>query len=101
MRGKYTESFKQRIVLKYEALEPKPKQGEFAEQHQLNLNSFRNWLHEFRERKQEFGIIELKTEEEETRPKSKIPIHISLQNGVNIDVVLEESQFFDLIWQRK
>ena len=101
MRTKYTDSFKRDIVQKYEAMSPKPKQGDFANQHQLNLNSFRNWLHEFREREQEFGIIELKTEEEKPSTKAKIPIHISLQNGINIEAVLEEAQFFDLIWQRR
>ena len=99
MRTKYTESFKREIVQKYDAMSPKPKQADFAKQHQLNLNSFQNWLHKFREKKQEFGIVELKSEEK-PKPESKIPIHISLQNGVNIDAVLEESQFFDLIWQR-
>ena len=100
MRGKYTESFKRDIVQKYEALSPKPKQADFSKQHQVNLNSFRMWLHEFKERKQEFGIIELKSEDK-PKHESKIPVHISLQNGVNIDAVLEESQFFDLIWQRQ
>ena len=99
MRTKYTESFKREIVQKYEAMSPKPKQADFAKQHQLNLNSFQNWLHRFREKKLEFGIIELKAEEK-PKQESKIPVHISLQNGVNIDAVLEESQFFDLIWQR-
>ena len=99
MRGKYTESFKREIVQKYEAMSPKPKQADFAKQHHLNLNSFQNWLHKFRKKKLEFGIIELKAEEK-LKQESKIPVHISLQNGVNIDAVLEETQFFDLIWQR-
>ena len=101
MRTKYTESFKRDVVQEFEAMSPKPKQGEFAKQHQINLNSFRNWLHKFREKKQEFGIIELKTEEEKPKQENKIPIHISLRNGVNIDAVLDEAQFFDLIWQRR
>ena len=100
MRGKYTESFKRDIVQKFEAMSPKPKQRDFAKQ-QLNLNSFRNWLNEFRKSKQEFGIVELRTKEEKPKQEPKIPVHISLQNGVNIEAVLKEEQFFDLIWQRK
>ncbi len=99
MKKRYSEQFKRELVQKYEASSPRPKQKEFAEEHQINLNSFRMWLHEFKERKQEFGIIELKTEKN-SKQELKIPVHISLQNGVNIEAVLKESQFFDLIWQR-
>lgn len=47
---KYSEEFKREIVQKYEFISPKPKQDNFAKQHQVNLNSFQNWLHEFRAR---------------------------------------------------
>ena len=100
MRNKYTESFKRGIVQKYESISPRPRQREFAEEHQINLNSFRNWLQKFKERKQEFGIVELKAEED-PKPDVKIPVHISLHNGINIEAILDENQFFDLIWQRK
>lgn len=100
MKTKYTDAFKIDIVQKYESISPKPKQKDFAEEHQINLNSFRMWLNEFRERKQEFGIVELNTKKN-PKQDSKVSVHISLQNGVNIETVLDENQFFDLIWQRK
>ena len=49
MPKKYNEKFKRDIVRTFESLKPKPKQAEFAKQHQLNLHSFQNWLSVFRE----------------------------------------------------
>ena len=98
MQKRYSEQFKRELVQKYEASSPKPKQADFAKQHQVNLSSFLNWLTKYRE--PTFGIIELR-ENEEAKTNGKIPVHISLQNGVNIETVLEESQFFDLLWQKR
>ena len=101
---RYEEAFKKQVVEEYEAMSPKPRQKDFADDHQIKLETFKTWLYDARKKKETFGIIELKqeqTQKEIATIEKKIPVHISLHNGANINVVLEESQFFALIWQRK
>jgi len=57
---RYSEAFRNEVVEKYEAMSPKPRQKDFADDHQIKLETFKTWLYNARRKESSFGIIELK-----------------------------------------
>ena len=100
MRKKYSSAFKNQIIQEFEAISPKPRHKDFASDKDINLETFKSWLYETRRKSSDFGIVELKSSNT-PKPESKIPVHITLHSGVNIETLLEESQFYALLWQQR
>lgn len=48
---RYEEAFKKQVVEEYEALSPKPRQKDFADDHQIKLETFKTWLYASRKKK--------------------------------------------------
>ena len=73
---------------------------EFAQKHGIKLETLKTWIYDSRQKKKtRAGIVEIKTTTLEKNEEEKIPVHITLNTGVSIHVVLNQSQLMERIWK--
>ena len=100
MRRHYPRGFKEKIIQRFESQSPTPMYKEFAQKHGIKLETLKTWIYDSRQKKKtRAGIVEIKTKVPQNHGEEKIPVHITLHTGTSIHVVLNQSQFIELIWK--
>ena len=100
MRRDYPRGFKEEMILKFESLSPKMRYMDFAKQNDIKLETLKTWIYDSRKKKKaRAGIVEIKTTTIQNHEEEKIPVHITLHTGTSIHVVINQSQFIELIWK--
>ena len=98
MRIHYPRGFREEMILKFESLSPKMRYIDFAKENDITLETLKTWIYDSR-KKSRAGIVEIKTTTVEKNEEEKIPVHITLNTGTSIHVVLNQSQLMELIWK--
>ena len=102
MRRDYPRGFREEMILKFESLSPKMRYMDFAKQNDIRLETLKTWIYDSRKKKKKktrAGIVEIKTKVPQNHGEEKIPVHITLHTGTSIHVVLNQTQFMNLIWK--
>ena len=100
MKRHYPRGFKEKIIQRFESQSPKPMYKEFAQKHGIKLETLKTWIYDSRQKKKtRAGIVEIKTKVPQKNQEEEIPVHITLHTGTSIHVVLNQSQFIELIWK--
>ena len=100
MRRHYPRGFKEEMIQKFEFLSPKMRYIDFAKENDIKLETLKTWIYDSRKKKKaRAGIVEIKTKIPQNHDKEKIPVHITLHTGTSIHVVLNQTQFMELIWK--
>ena len=100
MRRRYPRGFKEEMILKFESLSPKMRYIDFAKENDIPLETLKTWIYDSRQKKKaRAGIVEIKTKVSQKNQEEKISVHITLNTGTSIHVVLNQSQFIELIWK--
>ena len=101
MRRTYPRGFKEEMIQKFESLSPKMRYIDFAKENDIKLETLKTWIYDSRKKKTQHGIVEIKTKVPQNHEEEKIPVHITLHTGTSIHVVLNQTQFMDLIWKTR
>ena len=100
MRRRYPRGFKEEMILKFESLSSKMRYIDFAKENDIPLETLKTWIYDSRQKKEaRAGIVEINTTTVEKNEEEKIPVHITLNTGTSIHVVINQSQFIELIWK--
>ena len=100
MRRHYLRGFREEMILKFESLSPKMRYMDFAKQNDIKLETLKTWIYDSRKKKKaRAGIVEIKTKVPQKNEEDKIPVHITLHTGTSVHVVINQTQFMNLIWK--